>query len=56
MTNKSIYVIKEFSYDAIKNNYYLRKRKEQARVSKRLNDFGIETSIPIPFNNKNFNS
>ena len=52
ITNKSIYTIKEFSYDAIKNNYYLRKRKEQIRVSKVLNEIGIETSIPIPFNNK----
>lgn len=27
-TDKGIYVVKEFSLDAIKNYYYLRKRKE----------------------------
>lgn len=54
ITTKNIYVIKEFSKDAISNYYYLRKRKEQIRISEILSDNGIKTSLLIAFNNKYF--
>lgn len=53
-TDKGIYVVKEFSLDAIKNYYYLRKRKEQIRISKVLNDNGIKTILPIMINDNSF--
>lgn len=52
--NNKIYVLKEFSKDAISNYYYLKKRKEQIRVSTILNKKGIKTIIPIEYNDKNF--
>jgi len=53
-TTNNIYVIKEYSKDAIKNNYQLRKRKEQIRISKILNENGIKTILPLTINNKYF--
>jgi len=49
-TDKGIFVIKEFSKDAIGNYYYLKKRKEQIRISNLLNKKGIFTVVPISFN------
>jgi len=54
LTKEGIYIVKEYSKDAISNYYYLRKRKEQIRISKILNDNGINTVLPIEFNNKYF--
>ena len=42
-TDKNTYVIKEYSKDAISNYYYLKKRKEQIKISKKLKDKGINT-------------
>ena len=53
-TDKGIYVIKEYSKDAISNYYYLKKRKEQIRISEILNDNNIKTIIPISYNNRRF--
>ena len=52
-TDKDILVIKEFSKDAIGNYYYLKKRKEQIRISNILNKKGVYTVVPISFN-RNF--
>lgn len=53
-TDKNIYAIKEFSKDAISNYYYLKKRKEQLSISKKLNDNKIKSLLPLIFNNKYF--
>ncbi|MBQ8901864.1 MAG: phosphotransferase [Bacilli bacterium] len=53
-TDKGIFVIKEFSKDAIGNYYYLKKRKEQIRISNLLNKKGIFTVVPISFNKSFF--
>lgn len=54
VTNKGTFVVKEFSKDAIKNYYYLRRRKEQLSISKKFNRYGINTAHPIALNSKNF--
>lgn len=54
VTDKDTYVIKEYTKDAIGNYYYLNKRKEQIRISKILKDKGIDTVIPLSYNNKYF--
>lgn len=53
-TDKNTYVIKEYSKDAISNYYYLKKRKEQIKISKKLKDKGINTIIPKSYNNQYF--
>lgn len=53
-TDKGIYVVKEYTKDAINNYYYLKKRKEQIRISKILADNGINCSYPISINKKYF--
>lgn len=54
ITDKSTYIIKEYSKDAISNYYYLKKRKEQIRINKILNLNHIPCLYPINVNNKNF--
>jgi len=54
VTDKDIYVIKEYSYDSINSYYMLKKRKEQIRISNILNNNGIKTLLPLCFNNKYF--
>lgn len=54
VTDKGNYVIKEYSYDAINSYYMLKKRKEQIRISSILNSNGINTLLPLCFNNKYF--
>lgn len=53
-TDKGCYVIKEYSKDAIGNSNYLNTRDEQIRISKILNDNGIDTVIPISYKKRNF--
>lgn len=53
-TNNGSYVIKEYTKDAIGNYYYLKKRKEQIRISEILNKKGIKTIIPLIYNNRKF--
>lgn len=45
-TSKGIYIIKEYTKDAIGNYYYLNKRKKQIKISKILNRNGIKCVIP----------
>ena len=40
-TEKGIYIIKEYTKDAVGNYYYLNKRKEQLKVIEKLKDSGI---------------
>ncbi|MBQ6841061.1 MAG: phosphotransferase [Bacilli bacterium] len=54
MTTKGIYVIKEYSYDAIKNYYHLNKRRNQIYISEIFNNNGIKCILPINKNNKYF--
>lgn len=51
-TINGIYVVKEYSKDAIKNQYLLKKRTKQIIISELFNKNSIKTSIPISFNNK----
>ncbi|MBQ6860858.1 MAG: aminoglycoside phosphotransferase family protein [Clostridia bacterium] len=53
-TKNEKYVVKKFSKDAIKNDYELKKKKRQIKVSKLLNQKGINTILPIGFENKEF--
>lgn len=52
-TNKS-YILKEYSKDAIKNEYDLRKRKRQISVSEKFSENGVPTILPLKFNSKYF--
>ena len=54
ITDKDIYVVKEYTKDAIQDYYYLKKRKEQIRISEILNKNEIKTIIPLKHNNKKF--
>lgn len=54
ITNKNTYVIKEYTKDAIKNYYYLNKRKKQIKISKIFKNNNINTVIPISHNKKDF--
>ena len=51
--NKS-YILKEYSKDAIKNEYDLRKRKRQISVSEKFSENGVPTILPLKFNSKYF--
>lgn len=53
-TEKGIYVVKEYTKDAIRNYYYLKKRKEQIRVSEILKKNGIQIIIPLSHKGKKF--
>lgn len=53
-TDKKEYVLKEYSKDAIKNEYELNKRKRQISVSEKYSQNGIPTILPLKFNNRNF--
>ena len=53
-TKDNLYIVKEYSKDAIKDESELKLRKEQINVSKILNDNGIPTIIPIEFENEYF--
>lgn len=52
-TNKT-YILKEYSKDAVKNEYDLNKRKRQISISERFSQNGIPTILPLTFNNRNF--
>lgn len=53
-TDKKEYVLKEYSKDAIRNEYELNKRKRQISVSEKYSQNGIPTILPLKFNNRNF--
>lgn len=53
-TEKGIYIVKEYTKDAIGNYYYLKKRKEQIRVSEILKQNGIQIIIPLSYKGKKF--
>ena len=53
-TDKKEYVLKEYSKDAIRNEYELNKRKRQISVSEKYGQNGIPTVLPLKFNNRNF--
>ena len=53
-TEKGIYVVKEYTKDAIGSYYYLKKRKEQTRVSEILKENGIQIIIPLSHKEKKF--
>lgn len=54
VTDKGIFIIKEFTKDAIGNYYYLTKRKKQLKIAKKLNDNGISCAIPKVINKGHF--
>ena len=54
VTTKGIYIVKEYSKDAIGNYYYLRKRKEQIAISEQLKKHKINCIIPKRVNDKQF--
>lgn len=53
-TEKGIFVVKEYTKDAIVNYYYLKKRKEQIRISEILKQNGIQIIIPLSHKEKKF--
>lgn len=53
-TIDNIYLVKEYSLDAIKTEKDLELRTKQINISKILNNSGIPTIIPIEFDNKYF--
>ena len=54
VTDKNMYVIKEYSMDAISSYYYLKKRKEQIKISEIFKKNSIDTIIPNSYNNQKF--
>ena len=53
-TDQGNFIIKEYSKDAIKNYYQLKKRKRQILVSEIFNRHGIKCILPIKDKNKYF--
>jgi len=51
-TSDNIYVLKQYSKAAIKNNYQLKKKVKQISVSYILNKNRIKTILPLTFKNK----
>jgi len=54
ITDKGIYVVKEYSKDAIGSYSYLKIRKEQIRISEILKKNNINTIIPITYRRRKF--
>lgn len=54
ITDKGIYILKEFSKDAIGNYYHLNKRNKQIAISLKLKKHDINTIIPIKLNRNYF--
>lgn len=53
-TDNKIYILKEYSKDAIKNEQDLRKRKRQISVAEKFSENGVPTILPLKFNDKYF--
>lgn len=53
-TDKGIYIIKEFTKDAISNYYYLNKRKKQIEIAEKLNRNKINCLIPKSLHKRHF--
>lgn len=53
-TPRKTYAIKEYSKDAIKNEYDLKKRKRQLSVTEKCSENGVPTILPLKFNSKYF--
>lgn len=54
VTSKGVYIIKEFTKDAIGNYYYLNKRKKQIKIAEQLNRNKIKCLIPKKLHKRSF--